>query len=89
MDHINNDKNDNAIHNLQLLTPLQNTLKYVYTRIQKNGLPSCITYKIKKKIYVFKLKTPECIYNYECNNLLDCIAIKNQTFQNIIKGKLN
>jgi len=89
VDHIDNNKLNNSVHNLQLLSPLQNTLKYCYTRIQKNGLPSCITYKIKKKIYVFKLKTPECVYNYECKNLLDCIEKKNEIFKNLIKGKLN
>ena len=89
VDHIDNDKLNNAIHNLQLLTPLQNILKHVFTKIQKNGLPSCITYKIKKKIYVFKLNTPECIYNYECTSLIDCIAKKNEIFKSIIKGKLD
>lgn len=89
VDHIDNNKLNNAVHNLQLLSPLQNTLKYCYSKVQKNGLPSCITYKIKKKIYVFKLKTPECVYNYECKNLLDCIEKKNEIFKNLIKGKLN
>lgn len=89
VDHIDNNKLNNAVHNLQLLSPLQNTLKYCYSKVQKNGLPSCITYKIKKKIYVFKLKTPECVYNCECTNLLDCIEKKKEIFTKIIKGKLN
>ncbi len=89
VDHIDNDKLNNAIHNLQLLSPLQNTLKYVHTKIQKNGLPSCITYKIRTKRYTFKLKTSDCDYNIECTNLLDCIAKKNEIFKNIINGKLN
>ena len=89
VDHIDNNKLNNAVHNLQLLSPLQNTLKYFYSRVQKNGLPSCITYKIKKKIYVFKLKTPECDYNIQFNNLVDCISKKNEIFKNLIKGKLN
>ena len=89
VDHIDNNKLNNAVHNLQLLSSLHNTLKYCYSKVQKNGLPSCITYKIKKKIYVFKLKTPECDYNIQCTNLVDCISKKNEIFKNLIKGKLN
>jgi len=89
VDHIDGDKLNNAIHNLQLLSPLDNTLKYFHTKIQKNGLPACITYKIRTKRYTFKLKTSYCNYNIECTSLLDCIAKKNEIFKNIIKGKLD
>tara|TARA_R110000765_G_scaffold107475_1_gene198258 strand:- start:5 stop:502 length:498 start_codon:yes stop_codon:yes gene_type:complete len=89
VDHINNNKLDNAVHNLQLLTSLNNTLKYFHTKIQKNGLPSCIYYKAKKNVYIFKLSTTDCNYNIECTSLLDCINVKNEIFKKTIKGKLD
>ena len=89
VDHIDNNKLNNAVHNLQILSPIQNTLKYFYSKVQKNGLPACIYYKAKKNVYVFKLKTTDCDYNIECTNLLDCITKKNEIFKNIINGKLD
>ena len=89
VDHINNNKLDNAVHNLQLLTPLNNTLKYFHTKIQKNGLPACIYYKARSKTYTFKLSTTDCNYNIECTSLLDCIRKKNEIFKEVIKGKLD
>ena len=56
VDHIDNNKLNNAVHNLQLLSPLHNTLKYCYTRIQKNGLPSCITYILRDKYIVLEIR---------------------------------
>ena len=89
VDHINNNKLDNGVHNLQLLTPLNNTLKYFHTKVQKNGLPSCIYYKARSKTYTFKLSTTDCNYNIECTSLLDCIRKKNEIFKEVIKGKLD
>ena len=89
VDHIDGDRLNNVAHNLQLLTPLENTLKYFHTKIQKNGLSACISYKIKTKRYTFKLKTGYCSYNIECTSLVDCIAKKNEIFKKIINGKLN
>jgi hypothetical protein len=38
VDHINDDKSDNRLENLQLLTPKENTLKYWETEIAKQRL---------------------------------------------------
>lgn len=88
VDHIDANKLNNAIHNLQLLTPLNNTLKHYYKKIKKNGLPACISYKPRIKKYIFKLKTCDCKYFIECNDLLECIEKKNEIFNHIINGKL-
>lgn len=86
VDHINNNKLDNGVHNLQLLSPIQNTLKYFYTKIQKNGMPSCIYYKKRIKKYIFKLKTTNFDYYLEYDDLLECIKKKNEVFNDIING---
>jgi len=89
VDHIDNNKVNNAVHNLQLLIPIQNTLKYFYTKIQKNGFPACIHYKAKTNKYLFKLKTNKYDYNLQFDNLLDCIAKKKEIFKEIINGKID
>ena len=89
VDHIDNNKVNNAVHNLQLLTPIQNTLKYFYTKVQKNGFPACIYYKVKTNKYLFKLKTNKYDYNLQFDNLVDCIAKKNEIFKEIINGKID
>lgn len=89
IDHIDENKLNNAVHNLQLISPLANTLKHYYKKINKNGLPACISYKSKTKKYIFKLKTCDCKFNIECNDLLECIEKKNEILQSLINGKLD
>jgi len=89
IDHIDCDILNNAVHNLQLITPLANTLKYFYKKINKNGLPACISYKSRIKKYIFKLKTTDFKFNIECDDLLECIEKKNEILKSLINGKID
>ncbi len=63
VDHIDNDKNNNYLHNLQLITQEQNQRKEHFKKLQKkNGLP----------FYIHKSKNGYCVkfkQNFEKKNL--------------------
>ena len=66
VDHIDNDKINNYVHNLQVITSMQNMKKEHMRKVQLNGLPYNIKYckdgysvklqenKIKKNLGTFK-----------------------------------
>ena len=66
VDHIDNDKQNNYVHNLQIITSIQNMRKEHMNKFQLNGLPYYIRYckngylvklqenKIKKNLGIFK-----------------------------------
>mgnify|MGYP003645118933 CR=1 FL=1 len=89
VDHIDCNILNNGVHNLQLISPLANILKYYYKKINKNGLPACISYKSRIKKYIFKLKTTDFKFNIECDDLQSCIEKKNEIFNHIINGKID
>ena len=82
IDHIDNNKENNDLTNLQIISQKENNLKYYYKKINKNGLPACINYTKKKK-YTFKLKNFNCEKSFE--NLDDCLLYREEIFKSILK----
>ena len=85
IDHIDDNKENNDLTNLQIITRKENSLKYYYKKINQNGLPSCIKYTKKKK-YTFKLKNFNCEKSFE--NLDDCLLYREEIFKSILKDIL-
>lgn len=84
IDHIDNNKENNDITNLQVMSSIQNTLKSLYYKINISGLPSCLKYT-KKNGYTFKLK------NYETKSfttLDSCLQYREFIFQQIFENHL-
>lgn len=84
IDHIDNNKLNNNIHNLQIITPIQNTLKYFYHKVNKNGLPAFIHYT-KKNGYTFKIKNL-CDRNFE--TLEEALEFKKKIFTEIFENNI-
>lgn len=83
VDHIDNNKLNNDITNLQIIPPVYNNLKYLYSRINNNGLPSCIKYT--KKTYTFNLKNfPE--YSKSFTTLNACLEYREFIFQKLFEN---
>jgi len=84
IDHIDNNKENNDITNLQIMSSIQNTLKSLYYKINISGLPSCLKYT-KKNGYTFKLK------NYETKSfttLDSCLQYREFIFKQIFENHL-
>lgn len=83
VDHIDNNKLNNDITNLQIIPAEYNNLKYLYSKINKNGLPSCIKYS--KNLYTFNLKNfPE--YTKSFTTLNNCLIHREFIFQKIFEN---
>ena len=83
VDHIDNNKQNNDITNLQIIPQQFNNLKYLYTKINNNGLPSCIKYT--GNTYSFKLKKfPE--YDKTFKNLNPCLEYREFVFQKLLEN---
>jgi len=75
VDHIDGNKLNNDITNLQIIDFKSNILKYYLNRVNKNGLPSFIKYSKKNNQYTFHLKMFNCKKTF--NDLEECIKYKN------------
>ena len=83
MDHIDNDKNNNYIHNLQVITQKQNMRKEHLKKIKIDGLPYyihntkngyCIKFNIDKKKFYFGI--------FNC--LEDAVTKRNEYFKELL-----
>ena len=85
IDHIDNNKENNDITNLQIISGELNNLKYLYTKINKNGLPSCINFK--NNSYTFYLKNfPD--YTKTFVSINGCLDYREQVFQKIFENHI-
>jgi len=85
IDHIDNNKENNDITNLQIVSQQLNILKYLYTKINNNGLPSCIKYH--NNCYSFKLtKFPE--FSKSFTTLQPCLEYREFVFQKIFENHI-
>tara|TARA_A100001201_G_scaffold127719_1_gene112557 strand:+ start:85 stop:588 length:504 start_codon:yes stop_codon:yes gene_type:complete len=71
IDHVDNNKLNNSLSNLQLISQKQNIKKYHYMRVQKNGLPSNIYFLKRKNKYYFKTKEDDLIIKSELFDTLN------------------
>jgi len=83
IDHIDNDKQNNDITNLQIISSELNNLKYLHTKINNNGLPACIKYH--NNCYSFKLtKYPE--FSKSFTTIKSCLEYREFVFQKIFEN---
>lgn len=75
VDHINNDRTDNRIENLRLLTTRQNTSRRGKVRPDQEGLPPCI-YKARRRYQVRIYRNGQQHYLGGHKTLEQAIAVK-------------
>ncbi len=75
VDHIDNNKNNNWVHNLQIITQEQNKRKEHFRKIKQNGLPYYINFT-------------KCGYNVKCISNKEKIKIGcYETLHEALKGR--